>query len=79
MYAVELKLVYSTYCEAKQTKTLAFGAAKRLLQEPCKEDCCFLLKRPELSHGFHGRRFYRQNLEGELQRMEPSSDCSVER
>ena len=45
------------HIEAKQTKTLAFGAEKGLLQGPSKENRWLVLKNSELPNSFGGRVF----------------------
>ena len=46
-----------THSEAKQTKTLEFGAEKCLMQGPSKEYGWLMLKRPKLTGGFQGSVF----------------------
>ena len=54
--------------KAKQTKMLAFGADKVLLQGPSKENGGLVLNRPTFLNGFQARVF-KDDVKGEVWRM----------
>ena len=54
---VKPKFMCRRHSEAKQTKTLEFGAQKGLLQGLSKEKGQLMLKRPKLPDSFGGRVF----------------------